>query len=1200
MYNIRIKQLPKNGDQRNYSLVDRNDLYIKVNPINQDSNVKNTISAVPREEANIEAEGGETVIGDINNDGFLEHSKIVGKRHTKGGVPLNVAPGSFIFSDTKKLKIKDPEVLSIFGVTKFDKGGVTPAKIAQKYPMNNYMNILKDETTDPITKRTASQMLKNNLEKLGMLALVQESMKGFPDGIPAIAQSVMAGLQGQQAPGQEQGEGVEHEVMEGREAAGEEGQMRYGGMAMYQKAGTTKQKQKPAAPAAGTFYINGKPNRIVKTYEGFFDVDNDSDGDDANDMWVKFEKPIQVIDEDGNPDTMTEMTLSDWKKLTAKKSLKMGLTDNLIQPNNYTDVSNLTWWNQDRSISDIGRGVKYNTINYSPTPPGATATPAVKPQMKPGYTFTQGNKKYKVVASDVYSPYGTASGNREAVSVEQIDDPDQNIGSFFDTKFGKKLIPIDEYNKIVGLQSGVPQNNDYVPPAASTDTNPYANQNQEVDAEPLDTTTVETDRSQKVVIKEDNSKPAEKTTVTSNTNAKQQPVRRVSGKMQTFPEFIIPSGKFKGQKGSAVKMGDTIRIFYPDGTHEAFLNNKPLPGYKRGGDLPKHQGTTGSSTVGDASGSSMMDDGSSNGFFGGIGDFFSELFGGDDKSKSNSATSSLDQEAIAAVANPSATSASTTVNIPPAATNPTVANPELPTELASLFPPEAAPTPASQPFMATTGQGLQNGSVAAVSTGDPNKKVIVNNDRDYEFEPSSVKKLPSTSKEKSTYPDFKPENYDKVWKPKAQAAMLNPESAKAIDDYLTNVASKGKYGPNILYQLEGLTGQARYDKILELATDGDPGEFHNAFLEAMTAKKKDEEIPGPKPEKKRAWSCRQDPATGVKEIYEFEYEGEMPSGSYNTRAEAEAGCNGKQEIVEEKPKPRRKFWLNDEVNFAGAMTDTVNYYPPALTQVDLETPRYALGDPDRRIAAMQEAAAAEREAAYNTTAGNVAGASQVAPSNQRLGQAANIIGGVENENTNIFNRFSGNIAEINNREKMLNANSLQNYIAQSATARQQYDNAKRALKWRQIDAWNNGLANFQRTNQLSDMFNYDFDRNTGDVTFKDGRQMYDAQGRPVYDPYINPVNPNDTSSLSKFTFEDRYNHWRSKGLSPEDASRNANAEVNGRAATAETNSTSGRNAVISGQALPRRASAKYGGKVKKQYGGVVFDFGALPLYFFED
>ena len=195
MYNIRIKQLPKNGDQRNYSLVDRNDLYIKVNPINQDSNVKNTISAVPREEANIEAEGGETVIGDINNDGFLEHNKIVGKRHTGGGVPLNVAPGSFIFSDTKKLKIKDPEVLSIFGITNIPTGGITPAKIANRYPMNNYMNILKDNDYDQLSKRTASKMLENNLEKLGMLALIQESMKGFPDGIPAIAESVMAGLQ---------------------------------------------------------------------------------------------------------------------------------------------------------------------------------------------------------------------------------------------------------------------------------------------------------------------------------------------------------------------------------------------------------------------------------------------------------------------------------------------------------------------------------------------------------------------------------------------------------------------------------------------------------------------------------------------------------------------------------------------------------------------------------------------------------------------------------------------------------------------------------------------------------------------------------------------------------------------------------------------------------------------------------------------
>ena len=109
MYNIKLKSVPnkaKTGSQLDYSLVDRNTLFLKPNtPV--DSDVKNTISAVPRDKANIEAEGGETIVGDINNDGYLEHQTIIGKRHTQGGVPLNVPEGSFIFSDTKKMTIKE-------------------------------------------------------------------------------------------------------------------------------------------------------------------------------------------------------------------------------------------------------------------------------------------------------------------------------------------------------------------------------------------------------------------------------------------------------------------------------------------------------------------------------------------------------------------------------------------------------------------------------------------------------------------------------------------------------------------------------------------------------------------------------------------------------------------------------------------------------------------------------------------------------------------------------------------------------------------------------------------------------------------------------------------------------------------------------------------------------------------------------------
>lgn len=63
------------------------------------------LTAVPRKEANLEAEGGETAFGDINGDGFPEHKIIKGKRHSQGGVPLNLPDGTFIFSDTNSMKI---------------------------------------------------------------------------------------------------------------------------------------------------------------------------------------------------------------------------------------------------------------------------------------------------------------------------------------------------------------------------------------------------------------------------------------------------------------------------------------------------------------------------------------------------------------------------------------------------------------------------------------------------------------------------------------------------------------------------------------------------------------------------------------------------------------------------------------------------------------------------------------------------------------------------------------------------------------------------------------------------------------------------------------------------------------------------------------------------------------------------------------
>jgi hypothetical protein len=189
-------------------------------PDNPYSSASKTLQPVPRDKANIEAEKGETVYGDIDGDGQNEHMNIAGKRHVDGGTPLNVPEGAFIYSDTNKMRIKDPEVLKFFGVTSVPKIGITPATIAKKYDINKYKAILQDPNTDKLAKETAEKMIQNYEQKLGYLALIQESMKGFPQGIPAVAEKVMGAMQQGQGqspqPGGAEPNGVQ-EYPEGQE-----------------------------------------------------------------------------------------------------------------------------------------------------------------------------------------------------------------------------------------------------------------------------------------------------------------------------------------------------------------------------------------------------------------------------------------------------------------------------------------------------------------------------------------------------------------------------------------------------------------------------------------------------------------------------------------------------------------------------------------------------------------------------------------------------------------------------------------------------------------------------------------------------------------------------------------------------------------------------------------------------------------------
>jgi hypothetical protein len=145
----------------------------------------NTLRPIKRELANLEAELGETAVLRAK-DGLPKFVKIGGKRHSNGGTPLNLPDGSFIFSDTKSMKL-GKNILEELGIKGEKKR--TPAEVSKILGKGyeNFVMIIQDPKSDPIERRTAELMIENQIKKLGQLALAQESKKGFPDGIPMIA-----------------------------------------------------------------------------------------------------------------------------------------------------------------------------------------------------------------------------------------------------------------------------------------------------------------------------------------------------------------------------------------------------------------------------------------------------------------------------------------------------------------------------------------------------------------------------------------------------------------------------------------------------------------------------------------------------------------------------------------------------------------------------------------------------------------------------------------------------------------------------------------------------------------------------------------------------------------------------------------------------------------------------------------------------
>jgi len=274
---VRIKYLPKavegmnvTGKINNMDGSMHNQKTSQFSPFGHDHeegvNVNRTLKPTDRENATLEAEKGETVVTNLAKTGIPEFYTVGGKRHSSGGTPLNLPADSFIFSRDRKMVLKDSDILSQFGknVKDNNKKGFTFAELSKKYDVNPYRKILADPTSDMHQIKTAELMIQNYVLKLGGLAMVQESVKGFPNGIPGVAMPYLEHTGMDPANFFDQSE--EQELP----------QMRYGGtpqflkrgVSYFQQGGPTNNIMNPLqTPLSESSYTTGLPEgaRVTST-----------------------------------------------------------------------------------------------------------------------------------------------------------------------------------------------------------------------------------------------------------------------------------------------------------------------------------------------------------------------------------------------------------------------------------------------------------------------------------------------------------------------------------------------------------------------------------------------------------------------------------------------------------------------------------------------------------------------------------------------------------------------------------------------------------------------------------------------------------------------------------------------------------------------------------------------------------------------
>jgi hypothetical protein len=1056
MQKIRIKKTPKPGDQLDYGLVGRNVMFTGEGAAT--SNVKNTMGATTEENANIEVEGGETVVGDVNRDGFLEHFTFVGKRHSKGGMPVNIPEGSFIFSDTKKLRIKDKEILEgVFGL-KEKKGGYTPAEIAKKYQINQYVQDLKSEDTDAIQKRSAAEMLKKNTEKLGMLALVQESIKGFPDGIPAIAESVMAGLQGAQVPGMEKGEGMQEEVMEGRE----EETAKYGG-------------QKRKYPDGGL--VNGRPTKGYTLYINNTPVKVKS-ADVSTTLDFPYRKDYIVLDNG------QRFTQEQFNKLVKGEQVKVthggkgDMPDFSSDPVTvYTSKPRI----QSRVIQDeSGASTKLKVSTGDKLTYKGTSYEVVAPygEYSKDYSGSWKNVRDKLDDTHGIITVKDSSGNITFIEGE-------DLGELY------KLAP-DQ----VTVNAGAYLRNSSAPAAAAPRQAVDAYGNPKVAANPLQGTKVTIPgRTDFEYVKDGNQwKYYQKSTgmtgvVTNETSLAN--LNKQSGNATTTPRVNPPASTPprtntapRPAAGSKPKTAQEALNYFAKGG-SVFKQYEEAGQTGGPGDPPKNgtlNTTVGSQQQAQAAGNQRVDPNK-------------EIFVGDITLEDGTVVKAYykGNQKYVKDANGTilASAARTDTNFEQYGSG--NINQILSKADNVLYTETNFGSFARQPNVKGTGIYLSSGNAAARKSGDLSPEEWA----DFQKRHGDWIETQYTGGFAQFQKDLKT---DKATGDKAAAWFQDAVNEKSMKQfgvpYFAPLGSNKETNP---YFRDSKFGQVTYS--VPRFFDGpkppeEPGQEMSYFCVEYTDGSKNVVSVSHK--------------TGEAPVAPSGGNVKAVSAASKDRAVTEGQCisTPQKEFVKQ-PKKEGPWWLQDIVNYVGTMTDEVNRYAPSQGKVDLVTPGYDLLDPTRKLAANQEQMARFQSQIENTADGNVGLATTLGATGEGFANAANVLDATEAANIGIVNQAYGVNAQMQNQEILANENARQKYVEDMATLNQQYDNSLQQRKWRQIAAFNNGTTNWFRKKQMENVLfpQVYIDPILGDVDFSgQGRQILEEDGTGLApDVYQNPA-----------------------------------------------------------------------------------------------